>query len=85
MSWDNLIGEVNMAKAKACIYGNIHLIQQYPNEKQLLKMSINSRDNQVKKIKAVAVQTKANFLISYQSKSSKKAKKEKIQKQQQKK
>lgn len=42
MSWDDLVSAANKAKAKARIHGNYYLNQQYPKDKHLLKININS-------------------------------------------
>ncbi len=52
MPWDNLIRAANKAEARAKIQGSTYLDQRFPKEKQYLKMSLNARDDQVKKPKA---------------------------------
>lgn len=76
MFWDNLISTANKANAQACIHANIYPDQQCAKGKQLLKISINSWDDQIKKTKSAAPQTKTNPPISNQLKTSKNAKKE---------
>ncbi len=50
MSWDNLIKAANKAKVRAKIQKSTHPDQECPKGKQLLKMSLNSWDNQLEKI-----------------------------------
>ncbi len=49
MPWDNLIRVANKVKARAKIQGNIHLDQRCHKEERPLKMSLNSRDDQLEK------------------------------------
>ncbi len=60
MPWDNIIRVANNAKARAMIQGSIHPDQRCPKGNQLLKMSLNSRDDQTDK-KALQIKEKANF------------------------
>ncbi len=55
MPWDDLIRAANKAEVRAKIQGSIYLNQQYSKGKQLLKMSLNARDDQ-----AAAPQSKAH-------------------------
>ncbi len=48
MPWDDLIRVANKAEARAKIQGSTHLDQRCPKEKKPLKMSFNSKDNQMK-------------------------------------
>lgn len=82
MSQANLVYVANKAQAKTRIYGNIYLDKCCPKEKRLLKMNINSQNNQAKKLKTTALQAKANFPQSDQLKASNKAKKDGKKKQQ---
>ncbi len=52
--WDDLIKAANKAEAGAKIQGNTHLDQRCPKGKRLLKMSLNTRDDQVEKTKAIS-------------------------------
>lgn len=79
LSWDNLVKKSSKAKAKAFIHGNTYLEQCCPKRKRLLKMSINSQDNQVKKTKAIAPQTRAHSPPVNQSETYKRAWREKKQ------
>ncbi len=74
MPWDDLIRAANKAKARAKIQGSTHLDQRCLKGKQPLKMSLNARDDQVKKTKATPSQTKASPPTSDQSEVTKKAK-----------
>ncbi len=85
MPWDDLIKITNKAEAKVKIQGSTHLDQWYPKGKRLLKISLNSQDDQAKKAKAIVSQAKANLPASDQSEASKKIRKEKKKKWQQKK
>lgn len=67
MSWDNPVSAANRTEAKACIYGNTHLDEHCPKGKGLLKISINSWDDQAEKSKGTALPAKANFSKSDQS------------------
>lgn len=50
MSRYNLVNTVNKAKVNIlCIYDNTHLDQYCLKEKRLLKIVINSQDNETKK------------------------------------
>ncbi len=74
MPWDNLIRAANKAETRAMIYGSTYLDQRCPKGKWFLKMSLNSCDNQAKKIKTTLPQTKASLSTSDQLKVTKKAK-----------
>ncbi len=49
MPWDDLIKAANKAEARAKIQENTPLDQRRPKGKQLLKMSLNARDDQAKR------------------------------------
>ncbi len=49
MPWDDLIKVANKAEARAKTQGSTHLNQRCPKGKRPLKMSLNSRDNQLEK------------------------------------
>ncbi len=49
MPWDDLIRAANKAEARTKIQGSTHLDQRCPKRKQLLKISLTSRDNQPEK------------------------------------
>ncbi len=49
MPWNDLIRAANKAEARAKIQESIYLDQRYPKEKQPLKMSFNSRNDQTNK------------------------------------
>ncbi len=49
MPWDDQIKIANKAEARARIQGSTHLDQQCPKGKRPLKMSPNSRDDQLEK------------------------------------
>ncbi len=66
--WDDLIKAANKAETKTKIQGSIHLDQHCLKEKWLLKMSLNSWDDQAKKTKTIFLQTKASPPTSAQSK-----------------
>ena len=59
MPWDDLVNTANNAEAKAKIQGSTYFAQQCLKEKQPLKMSLNSKDNQTDK-KAPQAKNKAN-------------------------
>ncbi len=80
MLWDNLIRAANKAEARAKIQRSIHLNQWCPKGKRLLKMSLNSRDDQAKKAKATLPQAKASSPASDQSEAPEKIRKEKKKK-----
>ncbi len=79
MLWDDLIKAANKAKARAKSQESTHLDHRCRKGKQLLKMSLNSRDNQTK---APQAKDKANPVeqVSETEKSSEKARKEKKKK-----
>lgn len=76
MSWDDLVSAANKSRTKARIHANTHLGQRCPKKKRLLKMSINSEDNQAEKSKAIALLAKANSPKSDKSETSDKVKKD---------
>ncbi len=49
MPWDDLIRAANKAEARAKIQGSTHLDQRCSRGKRLLKMSLNSQDDQPEK------------------------------------
>ncbi len=81
MPWDDLIRATNKAEARAKIQGSTHQDQRYFKGKRLLKMSLNSRDNQADK-KQLQAKKKARPIkqSSEPEKSSEKARKEKKKK-----
>ncbi len=84
MPWDDLIRAANKAEARAKIQRSTHLDQQCPKGKRSLKMSLNSRDDQAKKAKAILTKAKASPPASDQLETPKKIRKEKKKKWQRK-
>ncbi len=80
MPWNDLIRVANKAEAKAKIQENTHLDQRWPKEKQPLKMSLNSQDDQAEKAKATLPRAKVSPLVSDQSETLEKIRKEKKKK-----
>ncbi len=76
MPWDDLIRAANKVEAWAKIQGSIYLDQRCPKEKQPLKMSFNSRDNQAEKPKATTLPAKADPPKSDQLEASDKVRKD---------
>ncbi len=74
MPWDDLIRAANKSEARAKIQGSTHLDQRCPKGKRPLKMSLNTRDDQVEKTKATFPQTKASPPASDQLEVTEKAK-----------
>ncbi len=62
MLWDDLVRVANKAGARARVQKNTYLDQRYLKRKWLLKMSLNSQDDQIKKPKARAPPAKADPL-----------------------
>lgn len=75
MPQDDLIRAANKAKARAKMQKNTYLDQRCPKEKQSLKMSLNSCDNQAEKTKVALLQTTASLPMFDQSETTKKVKK----------
>ncbi len=84
MPWDNLIKAANKAETRAKIQESTYLDQWCAKGKQPLKMSLNSRDDQAEKAKAILLQAKASPPASDQSEAPEKIRKEKKKKWQQK-
>ncbi len=83
--WDDLVRAANKAEARARIQGSTHLDQRYPKRKRPLKKSLNSRDDQAKKLKATDLPAKADPPKSDQSEASNKIRKDQKKKWQKKK